>query len=50
MALHDIMWWFVASFSIPLRAEENYPDGEGEWNDEFVSIFLINMIQHSMEF
>lgn len=40
-ALHDIMWWFVASFSIPLPPEDDYP--EGEWNDEFVSFFFFRV-------
>lgn len=37
MCLHDIMWWFVASFSMPLYPEDAY-ENNGEWSDEFVSI------------
>ena len=39
VALHDIMWWFIHSFSVPLQAEEVQNEEDGEWNDEFVSIF-----------
>lgn len=47
IALHDIMWWFVASFSVPLQTEENYCENDGEWNDEFVGRFYLffNLIE-----
>lgn len=37
IALHDIMWWFVSSFSVPLVTEDGDYESDNEWKDEFVS-------------
>ncbi|XP_065222944.1 E3 ubiquitin-protein ligase MYCBP2 isoform X3 [Planococcus citri] len=34
IALHDIMWWFVSSFSVPLTEDNDY-ENDNEWKDEF---------------